>query len=159
MVGILRFTSFRTLADVLCTHQASNHIRKITRKQLNDLEIKTLAETAAMNHRIKQVTRENRDWRFRVETVNASFRHTQEERLRSCLQNVQNLADGHNRLREHVLRERREVDSGIQIIETRVELANEEIDEMREENEALGAKSREMEARVVDLERLVNYKL
>ncbi|KAF9877539.1 hypothetical protein CkaCkLH20_05239 [Colletotrichum karsti] len=137
---------------------ATNHVRRITRKQLNDLETKTNAETTAMNHHIEKATRENRDWRHRVEMANASFRQTQQESMRCTERNVQNIARGHNQLREHVLREGRQASTRAEIIETKMELAAEDVDELREENQALRAKNDELEVRLSYLEDLLKKK-
>ncbi|KAF4827857.1 hypothetical protein CGCTS75_v007775 [Colletotrichum tropicale] len=139
--------------------RVKRNVRKFTRRQLNELDIRTQVQTVVMKNEMDKAIDENKDWRLRVETVNAGFRENQSVGLRLGLENMERVARGHNALQEHVRWDAQQTTAKMGIVEAKLELFDENVTELREhaeavrrENEALREKNAKLET---DLEEVL----
>lgn len=122
-------------------------MRQATQQRLNGIEIRTQADAAVMKHTMDQAIEENKDWRLRVETVNAGFQENQRVGLRLGLENMQRVAAGHNALQDHVRRE----GTKVEIVDAKMEMVNEDVGDLRQEGKALREKIVELEAQLQEV--------
>ncbi|KAJ5007958.1 hypothetical protein K4K48_009721 [Colletotrichum sp. SAR 10_66] len=132
--------------------RVKRNVRKFTRRQLNELDIRTQVQTVVMKNEMDKAIDENKDWRLRVETVNAGFRENQSVGLRLGLENMERVARGHNALREHVRWDAQQTTAKMEIVDAKLELFGEDVGELREQNKALREKNAKLEA---DLEAML----
>lgn len=100
-----------------------------------------------MKHTMDQAIEENKDWRLRVETVNAGFQENQRVGLRLGLENMQRVAAGHNALQDLVKREAVKME----IVGAKMEMVNEDVGDLRQEDKALREKIVELEAQLQEV--------
>ncbi|KAF5516011.1 hypothetical protein CGCS363_v001708 [Colletotrichum siamense] len=132
--------------------RVKRNVRKFTRRQLNELDIRTQVQTVVMKNEMDKAIDENKDWRLRVETVNAGFRENQSVGLRLGLENMERVARGHNALEEHVRWDAQQTTAKMEIVDAKLELVGEDVGELREQNKALREKNAKLET---DLESML----
>ncbi|KAF4824987.1 hypothetical protein CGCSCA5_v000663 [Colletotrichum siamense] len=126
--GTTTTTDDDPLAGLTNTQRTKKRVRQATQQRLNGIEIRTQADAAVMKHTMDQAIEENKDWRLRVETVNAGFQENQRVGLRLGLENMQRVAAGHNALQDHVKRE----GVKMEIVGAKMEMVNEDVGDLRE---------------------------
>ncbi|KAH0435130.1 hypothetical protein CcaCcLH18_05028 [Colletotrichum camelliae] len=135
------------LAGLTNTQRTKKRVRKATQQRLNGIEIRTQADTAIMKHAIDRAVEESKDWRLRVETVNAGFQENQRTGLKLGLENMQRVAMDHDFLQGHVGalldHTRRE--------EMKMEFVNKDVRDLRRENKALRERVVELETNLQEV--------
>ncbi|KAI8207563.1 hypothetical protein K4K52_002163 [Colletotrichum sp. SAR 10_76] len=135
------------LAGLTNTQRTKKRVRQATQQRLKGIEIRTQADAAIMKHTMDQAIEENKDWRLRVETVNAGFQENQRVGLRLGLENMQRVAAGHDALQDHVKRE----GVKMEIVGAKMEMVNEDVGDLRQEDKALREKIVELEAQLQEV--------